>query len=128
MACITKANKNNFIRLNKVTGGLTLSALQASGLPSVCNNVNPTPSLTITSNFDGTSTNFELPITGTGSFTWILPDGSEESFTISASTYTLTINSGGVMDGSTRTLVLESDSDLPNITTISWDGKNINRS
>ena len=34
MASISKANRNNFLRWNKITGGLTLADLQANGLPT----------------------------------------------------------------------------------------------
>jgi hypothetical protein len=38
MACLEKANINNFLRWNKVVGSLTLSQLQANGLPDACDN------------------------------------------------------------------------------------------
>jgi hypothetical protein len=41
MACLNKANSNNFLVWNKVSGALTLSQLQSGGLPIACDNTNP---------------------------------------------------------------------------------------
>ena len=48
MACLNKANSNNFLVWNKVSGGLTLSKLQSGGLPIACDNINGGWSLSTT--------------------------------------------------------------------------------
>lgn len=39
MACVNKSNTDNFLIWNKVAGSLTLAQLQASGMPTVCDNI-----------------------------------------------------------------------------------------
>ena len=41
MACLESNIKTNFLTWNKVSGSLTLSQLQSSGLPSLCNTLSP---------------------------------------------------------------------------------------
>jgi len=41
MACLESNIKTNFLTWNKVSGSLTLSELQSSGLPSLCNTLSP---------------------------------------------------------------------------------------
>jgi DNA-binding beta-propeller fold protein YncE len=43
MACIEQKTDFNFLNWNKVVGSYTLSQLQASGVPSVCDNITPEP-------------------------------------------------------------------------------------
>ena len=51
MACVNKSNTDNFLIWNKVAGSLTLAQLQASGMPSSCDNVSiDTPSNLATDN------------------------------------------------------------------------------
>ena len=41
MACLEKSYNSNFLTWNKVSGSLTLSQLQSSGLPSLCDTLSP---------------------------------------------------------------------------------------
>lgn len=116
MACLTKANSNNFLTWNKVNGSLTLAQLQALGSIGFCADILSAPSLSgevltsystkVSWNNVGGQTGYTLQRkTGAGAYsTLTTPDAGDTEYTDTTlapeTTYTYRIKAEGITNDS----------------------------
>jgi len=107
MACLESNIKTNFLNWNKVSGALTLSELQSSGLPSVCDNLAPSEPLSPPTNLVATavsSTEIDLTwdaVTGADTYNVYRSTTELGTYTLISSPATNSYNNTGLTGGTT---------------------------